>query len=268
MKTIPPEAVIRNIVRNLDDIVRLETVFRRGAVHAGGPHYRLRGTLGPISIGEDECIVFGRLIKELRPVNCFIIGNGFGLSSVFISKMMEMHGGKSVITLDAKCEGDGDLCFEVAARLRDSLQCRILTNRYGWSPQDIDRAADAEAYDLIFIDGLHRHPQASMDFQGVRHLAHRDTIICWHDYWMLGIGQSVEEAQRVGYHCLKVNTSCEMVFGTQSEAVHRRIDSLYDNTEEPHKRLRPAAFLKACNALLVGAVRRLVAGRRGARVRR
>src|SRR5688572_15564570 len=94
--------LLSEIVGGLDRSVGIEPLWKRGILHNGGPHYRLKGTLGPVSIGEDECIVFGRLIEEFKPAHCFIIGNAFGLSSTFIAKMMERLGGKSLITLDSK----------------------------------------------------------------------------------------------------------------------------------------------------------------------
>src|SRR4051794_12557669 len=106
--------LVREIARKLHEIARIEPMWKRGVVHRGGPHYRLKGTLGPVSLGEDECIVFGKLINQFQPATCFIIGNAFGMSSVFIAKMMERNSGKSVITLDSKSEGDGERCYAVA----------------------------------------------------------------------------------------------------------------------------------------------------------
>jgi predicted O-methyltransferase YrrM len=213
------QALVRQIVAGLQEIAGLDCIWKRGIVHRGGPHYRLKGTLGPVSLGEDECLVFGRLVVEFKPSNCFIIGNAFGMSSTFIAKIMEANGGNSVITLDSKSEGDGNRCFETAARLNSLMQCRILKNKSGWSPRDVDQAAESDSYDLIFIDGDHSHPQVSLDFHGVEHLAHEDSILCWHDYWMKGVPESVEEARKAGYRCAKVNSSCEIVFGTRSEGV-------------------------------------------------
>ena len=252
--------IVGEMVGHLAALGGVEKVFARGAVHRGGPHYRLKGTVGPVSIGEDECLVLGRAIEAFRPRHCFIIGNAFGFSSVLIAKMMEGCGGESVVTLDAKCEGDGERCFGVAAELGKRMGCGILTNKVGWSPRDIDAAAERAAYDLIFIDGLHRHPQVTEDYVGVKHLAHEESILVWHDYWMLGIWQSVARAERDGFRCVKVNTSCEMVLGTRSEAVVGRIRGLYENIEEPRRRLRPVAFLRACQAMASGAARRYLGG--------
>lgn len=248
-------SLVRETTKCLHEITPIEAIWHRGVVHRGGPHYRLKGTLGPVSLGEDECLVFGRLIQELHPVNCFIIGNAFGMSSAFIAKMMEIYGGKSVVTLDSKSEGDGDRCFTIAGELGRCMNCRLLINKIGWSPKDIDRAADDESYDLIFIDGDHSHPQVSRDFEGIRHLAHEKTVICWHDYWMAGVPESVDMAQRDGFRCVKVNSSCEIVFGTRSEEVRRRIASLYTDVEDPRKRHRPIAYLKLYHSLLIGGFR-------------
>ncbi len=250
--------LVREIVVNLDAIAGLDVVWKRGIVHPGGPHYRLKGTLGPVSLGEDECRVFGRLIQVFEPGNCFIIGNAFGMSSTYIAKMMERHGGRAVITLDSKSEGDGERCYTTANRIRERMGCALLTNKSGWSPQDIDAAAEDSAYDLIFIDGDHHHPQVTRDFHGVKHLAHDESIVCWHDYWMEGIPESVEEAQREGFHCIKVNTSCEMVLGTRSLDVFGRIKELFPNVEEPRKRTRRMAYLKLYQSLAVGAFKTYV----------
>src|SRR5207249_6239 len=118
-------------------------------VHRGGPHYRLRGAIGPVSIGEDECAILGKLIARFRPLNCFIIGNGFGLSSAFIAKMMEANGGASVLTFDSKAEGDGERCFATAEELRLRIDCRILRNEHAVSPQDIERINEGTLYDFI-----------------------------------------------------------------------------------------------------------------------
>jgi predicted O-methyltransferase YrrM len=248
-------SLVREVVGCLDEIAGLDRIWSRGVVHLGGPHYRLKGTLGPVSLGEDECVLFGRLIQEFHPGACFIIGNAFGMSSVFIAKMMELHSGRSVITLDSKSEGDGKRCFETALRLSDRMGCRILKNKCGWSPQDIDKAVESPTYDLIFIDGDHSHPQATRDFLGVQHLVGESTIVCWHDYWMNGVPESVEEARHAGYHCLKVNSSCEMVFGTRSDAVFRRLQSVFSNNSPLGKRYRLLAWMKLYRSLLTGAVR-------------
>ncbi|HEX5418011.1 MAG TPA: class I SAM-dependent methyltransferase [Chloroflexota bacterium] len=254
---------VRAVLQTLDDLTGIEQIWPRGVVHDGGPHYRLRGTLGPVSLGEDECRLFGRLVEALRPANCFIIGNAFGMSSTVIAKAMERHAGRSVITLDSESEGDGARCHAVAEALRERLECRILTNKVGWSPRDIASAADDESYDLIFIDGDHSHPQVTRDFEGVLPLARDDSVLCWHDYWMAGVPESVEAAQKAGFTCIKVNTSCEMVFGARREDLVRRIASLHGSVEPPRRRSRRAAYLKLYRALALGALKKSWSRARG-----
>lgn len=254
--TTDMKELVRLIVDHLERIAGLEPLWKKGIVHRGGPHYRLKGTLGPVSLGEDECLIFGKLIEAFRPRNCFIIGNAFGMSSVFIAKAMEAHGGESVITLDSKGEGDGQRCYDTAGALKSALQCTILKNKWGWSPQDVPNAVEAEQYDLIFIDGDHSHPQVTKDFYAIQPYAGEFTLVCWHDYWMEGIPESVAAAEQAGFRCLKVNSSCEMVFGARNGAVFDRLRALFPNSEQPEKRLRPIAYARLYRGLATGAVKR------------
>lgn len=256
------KALVLRVVAALESIAGLEKIWKRGVVHRGGPHYRLRRTAGPVSIGEDECLILGKLIARFRPASCFIIGNGFGFSSAFIAKMMEAHGGESVITLDSMAEGDGQRCFATAEQLRVRLDCRILRSKQGISPQDIDQAAERARYDLILIDGDHAHPQVIDDFRGVQHLVGNQSILCWHDYWLAGVFESVAEAQRVGYRCLKVNSSCELVFGTRDPAVFREIGLLFDDAGPPTRRSHPRARLMLARSFVWSTIKTHLARRR------
>lgn len=248
-------ALLRQVVASLYSIDRLERIWKRGIVHGGGPHYRLSGTTGPVSIGEDECLILGTLIERFRPSNCFVIGNGFGLSSAFIAGMMEANGGTSVVTLDNLTEGDGERCFDTAEQLRHRLESRILRNNRGSSPQDILRTVESASYDLVFIDGDHRHPHVIDDCRGVQPLLRQDSVVCWHDYWLRGVSESVADAERAGYQCLKVNSSSEMVFGTRDEAVFRDIASLFEDAEPPIRRRHPLARLALSRSFVWGAMK-------------
>jgi predicted O-methyltransferase YrrM len=232
------------IIDSLEAIAGLDRIWTRGLVHRGGPHYRLRGSAGPVTIGEDECLLLGDLIAHFRPKTCFVIGNGFGLSSIYIATVMEANCGASVITLDSKTEGNGELCFRMAEQLCARMGCRILRNEQGYSPQDIEKTIPGDLLDLTLIDGDHSHPQATRDFLGVQRFIGEHGIVCWHDFWLAGVAKSVEEAQRHGYHCVKVNTSCEMVLGTKNERVYRELQSLFGATEAPRPRKRPLARMR------------------------
>jgi len=105
---------------------------------------------------------------------------------------------------------------------------------------------------MIFIDGdtlTRRLPR----FRGVQPLVRDETVLCWHDYWMAGVPESVAVAQKAGYRCIKVNSSCEIVFGTRSGDVFLRIQAAYSNTEPPRKRRRHLAHLKLYHSLLMEA---------------
>jgi hypothetical protein len=152
-------------------------------------------------------------------------------------------------------EGDGQRCFETAEQLRIWMDCRILHNKQGTSPQDIDTAVESTWCDLILIDGDHSHPQVINDFRGVQHLLREESIVCWHDGWLAGVFESVAEAQRVGYQCVKVNSSCEMVFGTRDDAVFREIGRLFDDAGMPTRRSHPLARLLLTRSFVWGAVK-------------
>ena len=196
-------------------IVPTSVVWRQGLLHPGGPHRRLADSLDPISIGEDECAVFRRLIEHFRPAHCFIIGNAFGLSSAYIAATMQAHGGQSVVTLDSQSEGEGEHCARIARELAEALKLGILTNKKGWSPKDIGASVEQPSYDLIFIDGAHRHPQVTHDLDGVLPIANDQSLLVWHDYWIRGVPESVQRAQRLGFRTLWLPTSCEMVLGVR-----------------------------------------------------
>ena len=55
------------VLRALDELTETRLVWPDGLFHPGGPHRRLKGEVYPISIGEDECRVFGTLIRGLPP---------------------------------------------------------------------------------------------------------------------------------------------------------------------------------------------------------
>ena len=223
-----PEAALERVVGALSSIVPTTPVWPQGLVNPGGPHRRLKGHKYPISIGEDECLVFGRLIEALTPAHCYIIGNAFGFSSVYIADVMQHHGGQSVTTLDNQSEGDGERMAAIAQQLSEKLGTdKLLHNRKGSAPQDIAATAAQESYELIFIDGLHRHPQVTHDFDGVLPYVGDETVVVFHDSWIVGVPEAVDAAKARGFRCLWVPTSCEMILATRSEAVFARLRSTF-----------------------------------------
>ncbi len=218
---------IQTLVNALNEVAETNLVWPRGLLHPGGPHRKLVGYRFPLSIGEDECLLFGRLIKTFRPEHCFIVGNAFGLSSCYIAHAMSHHGGKSVITLDNQQEGQGKLCAGIAQKLTDRMGLSLLKNKKGTSPKDLPDAVEQDIYHLIFIDGLHWHPQVTRDFEGLLPYSDDRTLFVWHDYHLLGVHQSVEAATGHGLRCLWVPTSCEMVVGTRDNATFEKLQSMF-----------------------------------------
>lgn len=227
------DASLDRVVKTLGSIAETSFVWREGLLNPGGPHRRLKGHQYPISMGEDECTAFGTLIEALRPETCFIIGNAFGLSSAYIGDVMKNHGGKSVVTLDNQSEGNGQECARVAQALVDKLGISdVVTNVKGSAPQDIARAAGDTKYDLIFIDGLHRHPQVTHDFHGVLPIAHDKSVIVFHDSWIRGVPEAVAEAKLKGYRCLWIPTSCEIILAVRDNDLFAKLQQLFPSAVE------------------------------------
>ena len=58
---------LQRVVGALNELAEVGLLWEKGLLNPGGPHRRLRGHHYPISIGEDECLVFGKLVEALRP---------------------------------------------------------------------------------------------------------------------------------------------------------------------------------------------------------
>ena len=223
---------LREVVEALESVADTTLVWPDGLNNPGGPHRRLSDMPSPISIGEDECLVFGKLVEALQPKHCFIVGNAFGLSSAYIARAMKEHGGETCVTLDSQTEGDGERCAAIARKLTSRLALDLLKNKKGFSPKNTPDSVEADRHELIFIDGLHAHPQVIQDFDGLIPYAASDTVFVWHDFWMPGIPECVEYARGEGYRCLWVPTSCEMVLGTKDDQVFDKLVALFPSGEE------------------------------------
>lgn len=237
---------LHRVVRALNEVTETSLVWTRGLLHPGGPHRVLTGSLFPISIGEDECAVFGRLIEQFRPEHAFIVGNAFGFSSCYIADVMQQHGGSSVITLDSEVEGKGRDCATVARRLADAMELSLLKNKKGGSPNDTAWAAETKQYDLVFIDGDHSHPQVTRDFEGILPFTGPQTIFVWHDFWLSGIHPCLRLAASQGFRWLWLPTSCEMVVGVRDEKVFADLQVMFPNSIEnrqPHSALLAPALI-------------------------
>lgn len=233
---------IQAIANALEERANVRTVWPDGCMHEGGPHRRLAGRPTPISIGEDECGVFGALVHRFAPKQCFIVGNAFGFSAAYIALAMRDSGAEHVIAMDAETEGDGPENADVARGLAKSLNVDLLKIKKGFSPQDTVGAVEAAAYDLVFLDGNHKSPYVRNDLHGVLPYIHDDTVIVFHDFFLEGVRDGVLAAIELGLHCLWLPTSCEMVVATRSEARFAELRSLFpEGSDDP---LQHSATLK------------------------
>ena len=231
------DSSLQRVVTALEEIAEVGLLWPNGLLNPGGPHRRLRGHHYPISIGEDECLVFGKLIEAFRPEHCYIIGNAFGFSSAYIADVMLRAGGKSVVTLDNQSEGAGAQSAAIAQKLSEKLGLTgILRNKKGSSPQDIAATVEQKAYDLIFIDGLHRHPQVTHDLDGVLPYSKEQTIFVFHDSWIIGVPEAVQRAKDMGFRCLWIPTSCEMILGTRDAGRFAELQKLFPSGIEDRGR--------------------------------
>ena len=229
------DPLLRQVATALDSIAETSVIWKKGLLNPGGPHRRLKGNLMPVSIGEDECLVFGEVIRALRPTQCFIIGNAFGFSAAYIASVMRDNGGKRVVTLDSQSEGAGVRCAEIAQKLLERLDLgTILVNKKGWSPKDVPTAVEAPVHELVFIDGDHSHPQVTLDFDAVLPFIDDTSVVAFHDGWIRGIPEAVEHARAKGFRCLWVPTSCEMILGTRDAAMFGRLQALFPRGVEEH----------------------------------
>lgn len=226
---------VHRVVSALNEVAETSLVWKQGLLHPGGPHRVLAGTLYPISIGEDECAVFGRLIERFRPKHTFIIGNAFGFSSCYIADVMRQYDGQRIVTLDSEIEGRGRACAIVARRLAERLELSLLQNKKGSSPKDTAWAVETERHDLVFIDGDHSHPQVTRDFEGILPYTDQKTIFVWHDFWLSGINPCLQRAESHGFKWLWLPTSCEMVLGVRDEKIFSDLQGLFPNGIENHK---------------------------------
>jgi predicted O-methyltransferase YrrM len=222
-----PKVYLEKVVKALDSVAPTKLVWTNGFANPGGPHRRLAGNKSPISIGEDEGVMFTKLIAALRPANCFIVGNAFGFSSALIAMVMEDHGGRSVITLDAQTEGNGERNAQVARALTERLSLKILKNKKGFSPQNVAEAAEDPSYDLIFLDGCHDHPQVTYDLIGTLPYAHDKSVIVLHDFWLRGVERCAQAMEMAGFYCLLVPTSCEIVLCTRDKATFEKMREVF-----------------------------------------
>lgn len=157
-----------------------------------------------VSLGDPNCLAT-RLFRDGRPVNvslaislsdilvfqwiagfapwqrALVIGNSFGFSTLIIAGLCP---GCYVDAIDAEIEGSEN-------RLGSALTTAIAKEHFpgvrlttGFSPQDLPKACRFDAYDFVFIDGLHTNEQLMADFDGVYGRREKNSIVYLHDVGM------------------------------------------------------------------------------------
>jgi predicted O-methyltransferase YrrM len=110
-----------------------------------------------------------------------VIGNSFGFSTFVIAELCRDC---YVDVIDAEVEGsDNRLGSELTRKIAECEFPRVRLT-IGFSPQDLFKACRFNDYDLIFIDGLHSNEQLVADFEGIRELRAKNSVIYCHDVGM------------------------------------------------------------------------------------
>ncbi len=132
-------------------------------------------------IAMTEMFFFESLCPVWNPSNVFIIGNAFGLSSIFLSVLNPQA---TVVAIDAAVEGlDNDRGNQLTRQiaLEEGLQLEVV---HGVSPQDVPSIVKNRLngkVDLVFIDGLHTEHQQELDFEACWEFGRDRAIYCFHD---------------------------------------------------------------------------------------
>jgi predicted O-methyltransferase YrrM len=161
--------------------------------------YKERGY--KVLLGTPDCLPT-RLVQNGRPVNAswaislsdilvfqwiagfapwqraLIIGNSFGFSTLVIAGLCP---GCYVDAIDAEIEGSENclgshLTTTIASEHFPGVRLTV-----GYSPQDLPKACRFDAYDFVFIDGLHTNEQLMADFSGVCERREKDSVVYLHD---------------------------------------------------------------------------------------
>ena len=196
-----------------------------------GPHYATRYSGLPLSIAEDECFIFRTLIENFDIKKAFIIGDGFGFSSNYISLVMDDHDGELVITLD-NYSSSGD---HARTALRNCKPLELKNVKIlritGTSPDDVLSASNGNIFDICFIDGCHTGVAPLEDFKASLAVIRDTSIVIWHDAFMPDIADSVSYAVQHGFKCYQLNSSCTTVVGSTNIAISDKIYECFKDLE-------------------------------------
>ena len=63
-----------------------------------------------------------------------------------------------------------------------------------------------------------------------------NTVVVFHDSWIIGVPEAVKEAKRRGMRCLWIPTSCEMILATTGESVFAELETVFPEGNEERRR--------------------------------
>jgi predicted O-methyltransferase YrrM len=121
-----------------------------------------------------EMMLLERFCRRLQPKSIFIIGNGFGWSTLGLAMM---NPGASVVVVEPY------VAIDETNRIAflEKLSCMVVR---GFSPDDNARIVGEYCPaipDLVFIDGLHTSEQIVKDFNAMYALCGREAVYVFHD---------------------------------------------------------------------------------------
>lgn len=143
-----------------------------------------------LGISYSEMMMFQHLCELIRPRGIYCIGNGFGLSTIWLA-LLNPFGHISV--LDAGIEGaDNDLGNKLTLAIaeRNGLNVSLMRGR---SPEDVWMTGDT---DLIFIDGEHTRKALRADMEVCWDKQRGATAMVLHDVLNYDLMPAVDEFRK------------------------------------------------------------------------
>lgn len=171
--------------------------------------FRAQGSNGvsTASIGNDECNIFFELQKVINAKNIFIVGHGFGLSSLAFH---DRDTSQNIISIDNWSHNQqselGEPLSKTLSEQYPDIRCVT-----GTSPDDVDDGLlsfDITEIDIAFIDGNHTDAAAKEDYLAISKYLTKHSLVLFHN------ANATQEAITGVYeaHGKSIFDSSEMLF--------------------------------------------------------
>jgi hypothetical protein len=155
------------------------------------PNYRDIGQ----GIAVSELYFFECLARVFHPRDIFIVGSGFGWSTLGLALMFP---DARVVAIDNMSLGeDVGMGIELTRRIASAEGLNV-TVVEGASPEDVPRAVNdhlSGGIDLAFIDGLDTDEQQALDFRAVSAFLHDPGVIAFHHVLLLKLLRGFREIE-------------------------------------------------------------------------